>query len=183
MQVISSLLKLQSRRIKDEELVSILEESQNRIKSMALVHEKLYQSEDIANINFGDYVKILANKLFRSYKVSVARIALDMDIMDVSINIDSVIPCGLILNELMANSLKYAFPDNRNGEIKISLHKNAESLITLRFGDNGIGIPEDLDFRNTDFLGLSLIHNLTEHQLGGNIELNRSNRTEFIISF
>lgn len=200
MQVISSLLKLQAGTLKDENLIEILKESQNRIKAMSLIHEKLYRSEDIANIDFGDYIKNLANDLFRFYNISTAKIKLKMDAGDVFINIDTAIPCGLIINELISNSLKYAFPEGKEGEIKISLHKitdmelqNADlksevrnpksEMIELIVSDNGVGIPEDIDYRNTESLGLRLITNLTEHQLGGKVELNRDKGTEFRIRF
>ncbi len=183
MQVISSLLELQSRSLKDKNLVGVLEEGQNRIKAMSMIHEKLYRSENLASINFGEYIKNLANDLFKSYKMSVARVALKMELSDITIDINSVVPCGLIVNELITNSLKHAFPDRRKGEIKISLHKNEDAEIELVFSDNGVGIPEDIDYRNTDSMGLRLIFNLTEHQLGGKVELDRSRGTEFRITF
>jgi PAS domain S-box-containing protein len=183
MQIISSLLEFQTRNLEDKNLVRIFEESQNRINAMALIHDKLYQSENMANINFGEYIKNLANDLFRSYRMNESRVALKMDVSDVIIDIDSVVPCGLIVNELMTNSLKYAFPDNKKGEIKISLQKNEEAEIVLVFYDNGIGIPEDIDYRNADSLGLKLIFNLSDHQLGGKIELDRSSGTKFRITF
>lgn len=183
MQVVSSLLKLQARSVKDKDTIDILEESQNRIKAMSMIHEKLYRSENLASINFGEYIKNLANDLFRSYRMSVARVALKMEVSDITIDIDSVVPCGLIVNELITNSLKYAFPDNKKGEIKISLHKNEDSEIEMVFSDNGIGLPEDIDYRNTDSMGLRLIFKMTEHQLGGKVELDRSNGTEFRICF
>jgi two-component sensor histidine kinase len=183
MQVISSLIRLQSRNVKDEQQIEMLKESQNRIKAMALIHEKLYRSKDLANIDFNDYIKNLVNDLFLSYKVSTGKVTLKMNIETVSFGIDTAIPCGLIVNELVSNSLKYAFPEGRDGEIKISLRSPEEGDIELIVSDNGVGIPKDLDFRNTESLGLRLITNLTEKQLQGKVELNRNNGTEFQIKF
>ncbi len=183
MQVISSLLRLQSRNVKDEQQIEMLKESQNRIKAMALIHEKLYRSKDLANIDFNDYIKNLVNDLFLSYKVSTGKVALKMNIETVSFGIDTAIPCGLIINELVSNSLKYAFPKGKDGEIKISLRTLEEGDIELIVSDNGVSIPKDLDFRNTESLGLRLITNLTEKQLQGKVELNRNKGTEFQIKF
>ncbi|MDR4505989.1 MAG: HAMP domain-containing protein [Candidatus Scalindua sp.] len=200
MQVISSLLRLQSSHIKDEKYVEIFKESQNRIKAMALIHEKLYRSKDLANIDFNDYIKNLVNDLFLSYKVSDGKVALKMNIETVPFGIDTAIPCGLIVNELVTNSLKYAFPGKKDGEIKISLRQipidtsqpgnqrlpNADSeseMFELIVSDNGIGIPEELDYRNTQSLGLRLITNLSENQLQGKLGLKRNGGTEFRLNF
>ena len=186
MQVISSLLRLQSRNVRDEQQIEMLKESQNRIKAMALIHEKLYGSKDLANINFNDYIKNLVNDLFLSYKVSAGKVSLKMNIEAVSFGIDTAIPCGLIVNELVSNSLKYAFPEGKGGEIKISLHKIADlksDMYELTVSDNGTGIPGDLDIRKTESLGLRLITNLAENQLQGKVELNRNEGTEFQIKF
>ncbi len=200
MQVISSLLKLQSRYLKDEKHIEMFRESQNRIKAMALIHEKLYRSKDLANIDFNDYIKNLVNDLFLSYKVDTGKVTLKMNIDSVSFGIDTAIPCGLIVNELITNSLKYAFPGEKDGEIKISLRRvpvdanlphnqgvqnmNIQSeTFELIVSDNGTGIPEDLDYRNTQSLGLRLITNLSENQLQGKIELKRSEGTVFHINF
>jgi two-component sensor histidine kinase len=186
MQIMSSLLKLQSRNVKDEQQIEVLKESQNRIKAMALIHEKLYRSKDLANIDFNDYIKNLVNDLFLSYKVSSSRISLKMNIENISLGIDTAIPCGLIVNELVSNSLKYAFPEGKDGEIKISLRRFADlksDMFELIVSDNGAGLPKDLDIRNTESLGFRLITNLTENQLQGKLELNRSEGTKFQIKF
>ena len=183
MQVISSLIRLQSRNVKDEQQIEMLKESQNRIKAMALIHEKLYRSKDLANIDFNDYINNLVNDLFLSYKVSTGKVALKMNIEAVSFGIDTAIPCGLIVNELVSNSLKYAFPEGKDGEIKISLRTLEEGDIELIVSDNGVSIPKDLDFRNTESLGLRLITNLAEKQLQGKVELNRNEGTKFQIIF
>jgi two-component sensor histidine kinase len=196
----SSLLKLQSRNVKDEQQIEMLKESQNRIKAMALIHEKLYRSKDFANVEFNDYIKDLVNDLFASYKISNSRIALKLDIKNISLGIDTAIPCGLIVNELVSNSLKYAFPEGKDGEIRISLHKIADfacwparrglqnedlksEIYELVVSDNGVGISQDMDFRNTDSLGLRLITNLAENQLQGKVEINRDKGTKFQIKF
>lgn len=186
MQVISSLLRLQSSNVKDEQQIEMLKESQNRIKAMALIHEKLYRSKDLANIDFNDYIKNLVNDLFISYKVNTGKIVLKMNIDTVSFGIDTAIPCGLIVNELVSNSLKYAFPEGEEGEIKVSLHRITDlksKMFELTVSDNGVGIPEDLDIRKTESLGLRLITNLAERQLQGKVKLNRNKGTEFRIKF
>ena len=180
-QVISSLLKLQSYHIKDEKYKQMLKESQDRIMSMGLIHEKLYQSENLANVDFNEYVTDLVHTLFRSYGVHPEDIALKMDVDDVALGIGVAIPCGLIINELVSNSLKHAFSDKK-GEINISLSSINET-IELVVGDNGTGIPENIDFRNTESLGLHLVTLLAEGQLDGEIMLERSNGTTFHITF
>lgn len=183
MQVISSMLDLQSEYIKDKKNYYIFKESQNRIKSMALIHEKLYRSKDLANINFSDYIRSLTDSLLRSYRESAGMVDLKMDIENISLGIDTAIPCGLIINEIFTNSLKHAFPKNREGEIKIALRKNDEDEIELTISDNGVGIPEELNFRNTESLGLQLVVTLTEHQLQGKIEHIKRDGTTFYIKF
>jgi len=182
MQLISSLLRLQSRYIKDKKYIEMLKESQNRIRSMAFIHEKLYQSKDLANIDFNGYIKSLTDDLFRSYGAN-GKIALKTDIEGVSLGVDTAIPCGLIINELVSNSLKHAFPEDREGEIKIALRRTDRNEVELVVSDDGIGIPEDLDFRNTESLGLQLVTSLAESQLQGKTELNRAKGTEFRIRF
>ena len=180
MQVISSLLKLQAGYVKDKADIEMFKESQNRIKSMALVHEKLYQSEDLSNIDFKGYIEHLANTLFRSYGINGTKTALKVDAEDVMLGVDTAIPCGLIINELVSNSLKYAFPAGREGEIEIVFRLIDENEIELMVSDNGVGIPEDLDFRNSNSLGLKLVNILTD-QIGGRLELDRSKGTRFRI--
>ena len=183
MQIITSLLRLQSRYIKEEEYREMFKESQSRIKSMSLVHEKLYQSKNLARIDFKEYVGDMVKDLFQSYGANKGNIALNIDVKKTSLGIDSAIPCGLIINELVTNSLKYAFPEGRKGEIKISLRSPYKKAIELVVADNGIGIPEDVDFKRTKSLGLHLVTMLAENQLHGDIKLNRSKGTEFIIKF
>jgi len=183
MQVISSLLRLQSRAIEDKEGIEIFKESQNRIKSMALVHEKIYHSKDLSGIDFADYIRELANGLVRFYGVDADRIALKFDVKNVSLGINSAISCGLLINELLSNSLKYAFPEGKSGEIRVFLRTTGENDIKLKVSDNGVGLPEDLDFRKSQSLGMQLVTTLVEYQLQGKIELNRNGGTEFKITF
>ncbi|MEN8263012.1 MAG: histidine kinase dimerization/phosphoacceptor domain -containing protein [Nitrospirota bacterium] len=188
MQVISSLLNLQSRNIEDSKYAELFNESKNRINSMALVHHKLYQSNDLANIDFGDYIQSLSDNLFMFYGISPHLVTLKVDVKDIILSIDTAIPCGLIINELVSNSLKYAFPEERKGELLISLKQNKadnvnDTMYELIVSDNGIGIPEDFDISKADTLGLQLVVNLTEHQLQGKLEVNRANGTDFHIQF
>jgi PAS domain S-box-containing protein len=183
MQIISSLLKLQSGYSKDETFSEIFKESQNRIITMSLVHEKLYQSSDFTKIDFNEYIKDIVHGLYQSYGVDTGKVSLNVIVEDVSLGVDSAIPCGLIINELVTNSLKHAFSDGRKGEIKIIVHKADENEIELTICDNGIGIPESIDFRKTESLGLHLVTILVENQLHGKIYLDRSKGTEFKIRF
>ncbi len=183
MQIISSLLRLQSENIKDEEYLEVFKDSYNRIKTMSLVHEKLYQSRDFTNINFKDYIHDLVGSIYQSHFIDKSIIQLNMNIENVSLGIDIAIPCGLIINELVTNSLKYAFPDGRYGEICIFLNRIEENRFELVVSDNGISIPSDLDFRKTETLGLRLVSMLAEDQLLGEISLDRSKGTEFKIRF
>ncbi|HDK17245.1 MAG TPA: hypothetical protein ENG75_04825, partial [Nitrospirae bacterium] len=186
MQIISSLLSLQSRYIKDKHYISMFNESRSRIKSMALIHEKLYQSKNLENIDFNDYIKSLVNDLFIFYGIQGGHIVLNINIENVILDIDTAIPCGLIINELISNSLKHAFPDGREGKIEITSRKmNIKGVneYELIVSDNGIGMPDDLDFRKTESLGLSLIVTLSEDQLQGKLDFKRDNGTECRIHF
>ena len=178
LQIISSLLWMQSRQV-DTEALSLFKDSQSRVQTMALIHEQLYQSPDIAQIDFEQYLQTLMRSLFRSYGVSGA-IALDINVNAPPLTIDIALPCGLIVSELVSNALKYAFPNDESGKIWIDFGSDAE--LVLRVSDNGIGLPQDLDFRNSASLGLLVVCDLTE-QLDGTIELNRTDGTTFKITF
>ena len=183
MQIVSSLLNHQAQYIKDKNVIEIFTESQNRILSMSLVHEKLYQSKDLAKIDFHDYINDLVANLFQAYMAKSGKITLTMNIENIYLDIDLAIPCGLIANELVTNSLKYAFPAGTKGEIKIAFHKKEENMLEFVINDNGIGLPKHLDFRKTDSLGLHLVTILAENQLHGEINLIRRKGTEFQIKF
>ena len=181
LQIIASLLDLQSESLTDPQDLQIFQESQHRIRSMALIHEHLYQSEDLAQIDFAQYIQELVYSLFSSYAAGVSGITLKLDVDAILLDIDTAIPCGLILNELVSNSLKHAFPDGRRGEICIGLRLDHERQ-TLLVRDNGVGLPENLNFQNTESLGLQLVCTLTD-QLKGTITLDRSGGTTFKIAF
>ncbi|MGZ4116430.1 MAG: PAS domain S-box protein, partial [Bacteroidia bacterium] len=157
LQVISSILNLQSSYVKDEGTLNILKESQNRIKSMAFIHESLYQTKDFSSINFTEYVINLSQNLIHSYSNFDHEIKLNLDIQNVFLNLDLAIPCGLIINEIVSNALKYAFVDKgEGGEISIKMEILGENLILL-IGDNGEGLQKHIDYRNTESLGLQLV--------------------------
>lgn len=182
LQIISSLLNLQSDYVKNHQTLDILKVCQNRVISMALIHEQLYQSEDLAQIDFAEYIENLATNLLTSYERDTNAIALKLNIDDIKLNIDTAIPCGLIINELISNSLKYAFIPGKSGEISISFHVKSDNQLQLSISDNGIGLPVDLDINNLDSLGLQLVTALTS-QLEGTLEINNNIGTQFIISF
>ncbi|MGZ7209243.1 MAG: sensor histidine kinase [Methanobacterium sp.] len=179
--VFSSLLNLQSRYIKDKEALDIFKESQDRAKSMAIIHEDLYQSSDFKRINFGEYINKLSINLFQTYVTNPDLINLNIDAEEVMLDINLAIPLGLILNELVTNVMKHAFKVDKKGEIKIKFHSK-EGEYTLTVSDNGIGFPEGLDYKNIDSLGLKLVNSLTE-QIGGKIELDKTHGTTFNIIF
>ena len=181
LQVIASLLYLQSKRIKDRDALQMFQESRNRVKSMALVHERLYGSEDLARIDFAEYLRDLTAFVLRSYAVSSDSIKLDIKADDVSLGVDTAIPCGLIISELVSNSLKHAFPDGRRGNVQIDFYQTNGHL-NLTVSDDGVGLPPDLDFRNTQSLGLQLVNTLVD-QLEGDIEMNGTGGTSIKITF
>jgi two-component sensor histidine kinase len=166
----------------DERLLGVFRESQDRIQTMALVHEKLYRSKDIASIDFTSYMEDLLSFLFSSYEGGTGRISLLMDIGKVALDIDWAIPCGLIINELVSNALKYAFPDDRRGEIAICFAVDEDDWITFKVADNGIGLPPALDPWRTETLGLQLVR-LLVRQLQGEISLAQQGGTTFTIRF
>ena len=183
LQIISSLLKLQSTYIKDSQIQGLFKDSQNRIRSMALIHEKLYKSKDLSKIDFAEYIRDLTVNLLRSYNAKTQNVQLKTTVNDIKLNIDTAIPCGLIINELISNSLKHAFTSaSIDSELNISIYSNNDDTFTLIVSDNGVGLPPDLDFQNTDSLGLELVCTLTE-QLEGTIELEGGGGTTFKITF
>ncbi|MFN6583285.1 MAG: histidine kinase dimerization/phosphoacceptor domain -containing protein [Aulosira sp. ZfuVER01] len=183
LQVISSLLNLQSEYIQDKQDLAIFQQSQMRIASMALVHEKMYQSKDLSRINFGEYVQDLVASLLTSYEVSAETIALNINIDEqILLGLDTAIPCGLIIHELVSNSLKYAFPLGGSGEIIIAIRKILENRILLTVRDNGIGLPVNFNFTNTASLGWQLVDALAS-QLTGDINIRSDSGVDFQISF
>ncbi|MCT7960267.1 PAS domain S-box protein [Laspinema sp. D1] len=189
LQVISSLLNLQSRSLQDGETRTLFQDSQNRIQSIAFIHEKLYQSRDLAQVDFSQYIQTLCIHLFRSYGASPQRISLNLQIDDIFLSVDTAIPCGLIVNELVCNTLKHGFSPNGTGAIEITLHRtfqeqgdDSKQEFMMRVRDNGVGFPSEVDFRKTRSLGMQLINTLVK-QLKGTIELDRSSGTAFQIVF
>jgi two-component sensor histidine kinase len=206
--IIASILSLQSRYVKDETSLEIFRECENRVRTMAMIHTRLYQSKDLAHINFTSYVQELANDLFMSYRVNPDAVAIKIEIGDISPDINTAIPIGLILNELLSNALKHAFRgsgsmgaegEGRKGEIVVKMgemycmpdseplasnleHRKPATKVVLSVSDNGIGFSEDIDFRNTKSLGLQLVTALVE-QLEGAIEIKRDGGAAFIITF
>ncbi len=182
MQVISSLFNLQAGKTRNTECRKILKEGQTRLRAMSLVHEKLYQSHDLSKIDLAVYVRSLADHLFNVYLTDPNQVRLEMNFEEVPLDINSAVPCGLILNELISNSLKHAFPESRKGMIRIGVRPGPDDTIIIRVADNGIGFPKNLDFRQSESLGLQ-IANLLVAQLEGTIELNRENGTIFTVTF
>src|SRR5581483_12480068 len=157
LQVVSSLLGLQSRGARDPQLRRLFLESQNRIHSMAMLHESLYQSDDLSQIDFPEYIQRLADHLFRSYGITAERITLRSFMHPLRLNLDTAMPCGLIVNEVVSNSLKYAFPGDRKGQISISLQERGDGIAELTIADDGVGIPPEIDVERTASLGLRLV--------------------------
>jgi len=180
LQVISSLLNLQSGAVSDQRALEQLRESQHRIRSMALIHERLYQSKNLASIDFDEYVKSLCSYLIRSYNPQCVR--LEITIGRISLPINAAIPCGLIINELVSNALKYAFKGGTEGTIDVGMELTADKKAILTVRDTGVGFPDGLDFRNTQTLGMQLVNTLTA-QINGTIALDRKNGTAFSITF
>ena len=182
MQIITSLLGLQEREIEDEHFRRAFEESRNRINSMALVHEQLYRAGEYAKIEFGAYVDQLASTLFNMYQVEPEQVELQIEGKEVYLDLEKAIPCGLLLNELITNSLKYAFPNNRKGILSIRLVSEKDKMI-LTVSDDGVGIPKNFDFKDSQSLGLQLVKLLAIHDLRGSIELKKSKGTQFRVEF
>jgi len=182
MQIISSILKMQERQVNDERLKTVLEESQNRIRSMALIHENLYRNENLANIMFSNYVKSLAGNLARSFTDQQGKVTFEYDIDDVYLPLDIGIPCGLIINELISNSFKYAFQEQQKGKININLKRQNEQSFHMEVSDNGVGLPGDLDIEKSGSLGMKIVSKLVM-QIDGTINYQYNNGAQFIIDF
>ena len=183
MAAVSSLLHLWSSRTKDERILKFSKESQERIRSMALVHEILYRSQSLAEISLEKYLTDLVNPLTNSYRPNLGRVEVEIEAGEIRIGIDQAVPCGLVINELVTNALKYAFPGRRPGRIDIVVRDNGHNRIELTVVDNGVGLPRGFDIHDTDTLGLSLAVSLVELQLGGDISFETGDGTRFMISF
>ncbi|MCG6551849.1 MAG: PAS domain-containing protein [Candidatus Magnetominusculus sp. LBB02] len=182
LQIISGLINLQLNNITDKTYAEMFTETKNRIRSIALVHNKLYQSKGLSDVDLKQYITSLTNELFHTFGINKDTIALTLDVEDVTIGIDSAVPIGLIINELFTNALKYAFPNKTAGKITISTHKKDGGEIELIISDNGIGLPEAINFKDTQSLGLHLV-NILVGQIRGTIELDRTLGTKFVIRF
>lgn len=178
LQVIVSLLNLQSRKISDPTALSMITESQSRIRSMVLIHEKLYRSRDFAHVDFREYVESLMHHLMRSYQDLDGRVRIEKNIGEVALGIDSAIPFGMVINELVSNALKHAFKDQRQGVVTIDMQPRDGGGVCLSVKDNGVGLPEGLDILKTDSLGMQLVTTLTD-QLEGTLSIKSENGTEF----
>jgi two-component sensor histidine kinase len=180
MQIISSLLGLQSSHVKDNRDAALFEVSQHRVRSMALVHEKLYQSESLSGIDFQDYITDLVEELHNSYYLG-DRVNISINAKNILVNIDDAIPCSLIIHELVSNAMKHAFPDGRSGSITIKFYLDGEDSV-LGISDDGIGLPAGFDYQNTESLGLQLVNALTQ-QLHGSLVVDAAKGTAFRIVF
>jgi len=183
MQVISGLLELQSRQITDPETRHFFVENQNRIKTMALIHESLYRSDDFVQIDFSAYLNELIADLLVSYGWNREKVSVDIQLEVTHIGMDIAVPCGLIANELLSNTLKHAFPGNRMGHIRIRLVHASGKGYEFTVSDDGIGLPAGFDFRNARTFGLQLINGLATHQMRGTVELQPGPGTSFVIRF
>jgi PAS domain S-box-containing protein len=183
LQIVHSLLDLQSSRITDRTALAMLRDSQNRIRSMGLIHQTLYQSKDFAKVDFSRFLDSLVPTLVGSYGVNPDRIALSVKAEQVLFPINAAIPCGLIVNELISNALKHAFPGGRGGEIRVGLFSEPDgATVVLSVADDGVGIPDGVELGKTSTLGLQLVSLLSD-QLSGKIAMRRSDPTEFVLSF
>lgn len=181
LQVISSLLNLQAQKIQDPAALIAFQESQNRVRTMSLIHEKLYQSKDLAEIDFSQYINHLAKHLVHSYRTASANISLNVQCEPVRFDVDTAVSCGLILNELISNALKYAFPENQPGELNVNLWKAEGQSVHMVVADNGVGFPADLDPHHTQSLGMQIVGTLVE-QLNGTLSMenNHGSRVEIV---
>ena len=182
--VVASLLDLQANYIEDENILKMFKNSENRIYSMALIHEQLYKFHDLKRLNLAIYIADLVDKLSSSHETNEKEISFMVDTDDVVINIETAHPCGLIINELIVNSLEHAFPEKNHsqGMIGLALKQDANGLISLSVKDNGIGLPIGFDPEESESLGLQLVYTLVE-QLDGELKLDSSDGTNFQITF
>jgi len=183
MQVVISLLNLEAGKIADPDVVRMLRDGQRRIEVMALVHEKLHQSHDLSQVDAKTYIEDLAHSAFHAQERRDAKVRLVLDIEPVGLGLDAATPCGLIVNELISNALKHAFPGDNAGEIRVALHAVDNGDIELMVSDDGIGMPAEFDWRGSQTLGLRLVRNLVERQLQGRLDVDRTHGTTWRIVF
>jgi two-component sensor histidine kinase len=182
LQIIISLFNLQSHYVNDKKALLALKEGQDRIKSMALIHERFYQNDGLSKIDFDDYIKRLVENLLLSSGIKPERIKTHVEADKISLDIDTAVPCGLIINELVSNSLKHAFGESNSGTLSVSLRYISESMVRLIVSDDGIGLPEGFDIEKYDSLGMQLINALS-NQLDGKLTLAPGKGTTFTMDF
>lgn len=184
LQVISSLLGLQARSSGNPELSEMLNNIQGRIRSMAMIHEKLYNTNDFKRIELSNYVKILSQDLFNTHNINPRKIDLTIQTDgEVYVDVTKAIPCGLVLNELISNALKHAFPGDRKGKLQIIISETKNAKIDIVVRDNGVGLPDNIDIHQPQTLGLELVNGLVKNQLDGQIEVRRNNGTKIRLKF
>ncbi|MEA5515498.1 PAS domain S-box protein [Nodularia sp. UHCC 0506] len=182
LQIVSSLLQLQSQTLKDPEIIRVFQDSQNRIDSISLIHKNLYISPNIGKLDVVDYIENLVTSILISYQIQPGTISIETNIDEIDLNVDQAIACGLVINELLSNSIKHAFPQQKTGTITIDLH-NIGDKIEMVIQDNGVGLPHNLDWSNTDSLGLSLVYDLVTEQIEGSMTVENHHGTVFKIQF
>ena len=182
LQVVSSLLRLEAGRIHDAAVLDMLQITQNRIRSMALIHQTLYQSKDFARVDFHAFLQSFIPTLIQSYSIHPEEISLDFHVAEIHLPIDAAIPCGLIVNELISNALKHAFPDRRRGKICVEFAEKQGNCAILSVKDDGVGVPADFSFEESDTLGIQLVYMLAG-QLGGSVTVERAPLTKFVVEF
>jgi two-component sensor histidine kinase len=181
LQIIASLLKLQSRHIGDPRVLESLNESQSRVRTMALVHERIYRSSNLSEINLREYLQFLTRQILQFYNIQHYQVGISVTMDEILTDIDTVTPLGLIVNELVSNSLKHAFPDGRRGLVTITCRSEGTDGIGIVYHDDGIGLPPGLDWKHTESLGLRLVTSLVD-QLNGTIETGSGEGTTFVIT-
>jgi PAS domain S-box-containing protein len=182
LQIVSSLLSLQASQVQEPRALAVLRDTRNRVRSMALIHETLYRSENLARVNFTNYVNNLCTHLMSAYGAEAARLQLAQRVAPVALTLDQAVPCGLIINELISNALKHAFPAGRAGQITVELRDEPNDHTLLCVADNGVGLPDGLEIRQLETMGLQLVFKLVE-QLDGALEVDRTGGTAFRIIF
>jgi two-component sensor histidine kinase len=183
LQIISSLMALQSDQVSDQRVVGALKDSQSRIRSIALIHEQLYRSANLSQIDFSHYLTDLTSALMQTHGSGSPTVRIVASAQNVVLDISHALPCGLIINELVSNALKHAFPGGRRGEIHVSFVGTDDHVYALTVSDNGLGLPEGFDLRSAVTLGLRLVANLAQVQLKGDLEVDGRGGTTFRIRF
>lgn len=183
MQVIRSILVLQAAYTQNEEVKKIVSEIEYRIQAMAMVHQMLYQSKSLSNIDLREYLCNLGYYIMQGHGISTKQVSLLFDMENMAVLIDTAIPLGLIFNELVTNAFRHAFPGNLEGEIKVRVIKTDDNFIEIFFSDNGVGVPPEFDFRTQNSLGIQTIISICEHQLRGTIDFESGKGTMYHIRF